>query len=146
MSKQLFELMREQEVANLYPANFTKKEAITTGKNLAKNIIDSGNVSKHTALANLIRLNDVVNNAVNILKDTLKDVKVTEMGCEFIPTNGRKMVQYLEDPIWCELQEAVKQREKLLNLAQTQETADLYGNLVPKVSVKYASDSLTIKY
>jgi hypothetical protein len=56
------------------------------------------------------------------------------------------MVQYLEDPIWCELQEAVKQREKLLNLAQTQETADLYGNLVPKVSVKYASDSLTIKY
>jgi len=52
----------------------------------------------------------------------------------------------IEDPIWVELQKAVKDREALLNLAQHQETADLYGNIVPKVSVKYASDSLTIKY
>jgi hypothetical protein len=146
MSKNQFLELREQEVASLYPANFSKKEAVLTGQNLAKNIIDSGNVSKHTALANLVRLNDVVSNAVTILKDSVKDIKVTEMGCEFSPTNGRIMIQYDEDEIWQKLNADLKAREELLKLALKQDVIDAYGNDVPKVSVKYASDSLNIKY
>jgi hypothetical protein len=148
MSKNQFLELREQEVASLYPANFSKKEAISTGKNLAKNIIDSGNVSKHTALANLVRLNDVVSNAVTILKDSVKDIKVTEMGCEFSPTNGRIIIQFSEDEVYASLQKQLKDREELLKVALKCDDIiyDSEGWEVPKVSVKYASDSLAIKY
>lgn len=146
MSKDLFLQLREQEVANLYPANFTKKEAIKTGQELAQNIIDGGNVSKHHALANLVRLNEVISNAVTVLKDTVKDVKANEMGIEFNPTNGRQMIQYSEDPIWVQLNNELKAREELLKLALKQDMFDAYGNPVPRVSVKFAADSLQVKY
>jgi hypothetical protein len=148
MSKNQFLELREQEVANLYPATFTKKEAIKTGQNLAQNIIDGGNVSKHTALANLVRLNDVISNAVGVLKDAVKDIKVNEMGIEFNPTNGRQIIQYSEDPIYAEIQKQLKDREELLKVALKTDSPfyDSEGIEVPKVSVKYASDSLTVKY
>ena len=145
MSKQLFELMREQEIqtSNFLP---TKKEVLKSSENFAKKLLESGEVEKLEVLAQATRLKDAVTAVFDAIKANIPHEEQTAYGIQIIPSNGRKMVQYLEDPIWCELQEAVKQREKLLNLAQTQETADLYGNLVPKVSVKYASDSLTIKY
>jgi hypothetical protein len=148
MSKQLFLELREQEVANLYPATFTKKEAIKTGQNLAQNIIDGGNISKHTALANLVRLNEVISNAVGVLKDAVKDIKANEMGIEFNPTNGRQIIQYSEDPIYAEIQKQLKDREELLKVALKTDSPfyDSEGIEVPKVSVKYASDSLTVKY
>jgi hypothetical protein len=148
MSKNQFLELREQEVANLYPATFTKKEAIKTGQNLAQNIIDGGNVSKHTALANLVRLNEVISNAIGVLKDAVKDIKANEMGIEFNPTNGRQMIQYSEDPIYAEIQKQLKDREELLKVALKTDSPfyDSEGIEVPKVSVKYASDSLNIKY
>jgi hypothetical protein len=148
MSKNQFLELREQEVANLYSATFTKKEAIKTGQNLAQNIIDGGNVSKHTALANLVRLNEVISNAVGVLKDAVKDIKANEMGIEFNPTNGRQIIQYSEDPIYAEIQKQLKDREELLKVALKTDSPfyDAEGIEVPKVSVKYASDSLTVKY
>jgi hypothetical protein len=148
MSKNQFLELREQEVANLYPATFTKKEAIKTGQNLAQNIIDGGNISKHTALANLVRLNEVISNAVGVLKDAVKDIKANEMGIEFNPTNGRQIIQYSEDPIYAEIQKQLKDREELLKVALKTDSPfyDSEGIEVPKVSVKYAADSLTVKY
>jgi hypothetical protein len=148
MSKNQFLELREQEVANLYPATFTKKEAIKTGQNLAQNIIDGGNISKHTALANLVRLNEVISNAVGVLKDAVKDIKANEMGIEFNPTNGRQIIQYSEDPIYAEIQKQLKDREELLKVALKTDSPfyDSEGIEVPKVSVKYSADSLTIKY
>jgi hypothetical protein len=148
MSKNQFLELREQEVANLYPATFTKKEAIKTGQNLAQNIIDGGNISKHTALANLVRLNEVISNAVGVLKDVVKDIKANEMGIEFNPTNGRQIIQYSEDPIYAEIQKQLKDREELLKVALKTDSPfyDSEGIEVPKVSVKYSADSLTIKY
>ena len=148
MSKNQFLELREQEVSNLYPATFTKKEAIKTGQNLAQNIIDGGNISKHTALANLVRLNEVISNAVTVLKDAVKDIKANEMGVEFNPTNGRQIIQYSEDPIYAEIQKQLKDREELLKVALKTDSPfyDSEGIEVPKVSVKYASDSLTVKY
>lgn len=146
MSKDLFLQLREEEVAQLYPSNFTKKEAVKTGENLANEIIENGNVSKHTALANLVRLNAVISTAIDKLKDNVSDVKASELGVEFTPMNGRKMLQYSECPIWTKLNNDLKEREELLTLAQYQECLDLYGNEVPKVSVKYAKNSLNIKF
>jgi hypothetical protein len=146
MSKDLFLQLREEQISQLYPSTFTKKEALVTGSKLAYTIIENGNVSKHTALSNLLRLEAVISSAIDNLKESVSDQKTTEMGIDFTPINGRKIVQYSEDPIWVELQKNVKDREALLNLAQSQETADLYGNIVPKVSIKYGKNSLNIKF
>jgi hypothetical protein len=146
MSKNLFLELREHEISQLYPSTFTKKEALATGTKLAYTIIENGNISKHTALSNLLRLEAVISSAIDNLKESVSDIKTTEMGIDFTPTNGRKIVQYSEDPIWVELQKNVKDREALINLAQSQETADLYGNIVPKVSIKYGKNSLNIKF
>lgn len=148
MSKDLFLQLREEQISQLYPATFTKKEAIYAGSNLASTIIENGNVSKHSALANLIRLDTVISSAIDELKSSVSHISVTEMGVDFKPTNGRKMLQYLEDPIWVELNKAVKDREILLNTSLKVDAPvfDNEGIEIPKVSVKYASDSLTIKF
>ena len=148
MSKNLFLQMREQEIATLYDATFTKREAINTGINLAQSIIDNGNVSKHEALANFIRLNEVISNTISTLKESVSLDKVTVLGVEFTPTNGRSMPQFSDDQTWCEINEKLKQREELLKVAMKSkdEIYDSEGILVPKISVKYSKDSLVIKY
>ena len=146
MSKDLFLQLREEQISQLYPATFTKKEALKTGENLALEIIENGNVSKHSALANLIRLETVISSAIGKLKSSVSHISVTEMGIDFKTTNGRKLLQFSECPIWTKLNNDLKEREKILTLAQYQECLDLSGNEVPKVSVKFSKDSLTVKF
>lgn len=147
-SKDLFLQMREEQLATLYDSTFTKKEAVNTGKQLADNIINGGNVSKHEALANLVRLNEVVSIAISELKENVCFEKVSILGVEFTPTNGRTMINYKEDEVWQELSNQLKQREELLNVAlsQSEPFYDSEGVEVPKVSKKNAKSSLTIKY
>lgn len=147
-SKDLFLQMREEQFATLYDATFTKKDAINTGKQLADNIINGGNVSKHKALANLVRLNDVVSTAITELKDNVCFEKVSVLGVEFTPTNGRTMINYKEDEVWQELSDQLKQREELLKVAlsQSEPFFDSEGVEVPKVSKSSAKSGLTIKY
>ena len=69
-------------------------------------------------------------------------------GIEITPVSGRTMIQYQEDEVWQELKNKLQQREELLKVAlKSDETIyDSDGVEVPKVNVKYASDSLQIKY
>ena len=94
----------------------------------------------------VVRIKEAVNTIHDTIKESLPREKQIAYGIEINPANGRKMTQYSEDPIWQQLNNDLKAREELLKLAQKQEVLDTYGNEVPKVSVKYASDSLTIKY
>ena len=147
-SKDLFLQMREEQIASMYDATFTKKEAVSTGKQLADNIINGGNVSKHEALANLVRLNEVVSTAITELKDNVFFEKVSVLGVDFTPTNGRTVINYKEDEVWQELSNQLKQREELLKVAlnQSEPFYDADGVEVPKVSKSSAKSSLTIKY
>lgn len=144
LTKELFSEMREVG----YSADFSKKQAQTTGKQLAERIADEGNVSKHEALANLIRLSEVVNTAINELKERVSDEKVTVMGVEFTPMNGRKMPQYKDDEVYTEIANKLDQRKALLDAALKSEDTiyDSEGVEVPKVSVNYSKSSLTIKF
>lgn len=148
MSKELFLQMREQEIATLYDSTFTKKEASQTGINLAKSILENGDVLPHEALANFIRLHEVIGNTISTLKENVNLEKVTVLGVEFTPTNGRSMPQFSDDQTWCEINEKLKEREELLKVAMksNDEIYDSEGVLVPKISVKYSKDSLVIKY
>ena len=147
-SKNLLMKMREADIVSLYDATFTKKEAQATGANLANEIAENGNVSKHEALANLLRLNEVISSAIEVLKSKVSDEKTIVLGVEFTPNNGRAMMQYKDDSVWYELSEKLKERENLLKLA-TNSKDEIYDNegvQVPKVSVNYSKSSLTIKF
>lgn len=147
MSKHLFELMAQQSVAT---ANFlpNKKEIEFSSKEFAKKLIDSGELDKQEAFAQAERLSLAITNVRDELKKSLPREKQTFYGIEITPVSGRQMIQYNEDLVWSELKEKLLQREELLKVAlKTNETFyDSEGVEVPKVSVKYSADSLTIKY
>ena len=147
-SSESFLQLREQEIATLYDATFTKKEAQSVGVNLAKQIIDGGNVSKHECLANLVRLNEVISNAITELKESVSDEKVTILGVEFTPMNGRTMYNFKEDELWNSLNNKIKQREELLKVALKSDEIifDAEGCEVPKISTSSSKSSLTIKF
>ena len=147
-SSEQFLQLREQDIVTLYDATFTKKEAQQTGVNLAKQIIDGGEVSKHEALANLVRLNEVISNAITEIKESVSNEKVTVLGVEFTPVNGRTMYNFKDDHTWNDLNNKLKQREELLKVAlKSDETIfDNEGIEVPKVSTSYTKSSLTIKF
>ena len=147
MSKNLFELMAQQSVAT---ANFlpNKKEIEFSSKEFAKKLIDSGELDKHEAFAQAERLTLAITNVRDELKKSLPREKQTFYGIEITPVSGRQMIQYNEDLVWSELKEKLSQREELLKVAlKTNEPFyDNEGVEVPKVSVKYSADSLTVKY
>jgi hypothetical protein len=145
MSKNLYELMQMQEIAtyNFLPS---KKELELSSKTFAKNLIDAGEIDKVEAFAQAERLTTAISNVRDELKASLPREKNEAFGIILTPVNGRQIVQFSEDAIWIKLNEDLKAREELLKLALKQDVIDAYGNDVPKVSVKYASDSLAVKY
>jgi hypothetical protein len=144
-SKNLLMLMQEQEVES---NNFllTKKEIELSSKSFAKNLIDSGEIDKLEAFAQAERLTTAISNVRDELKASLPREKQNAYGIEINPVNGRQIFQFSDDPIWQQLNADLKAREELLKLALKQDVIDAYGENVPKVSVKYASDSLAVKY
>ncbi len=74
MSKKLFEMMKAEEMASLYPHNFTKKEAQQTGKDLVNQVLELGNVSTLDFGANLVRLSEVIGSAMTEFRSKIKDM------------------------------------------------------------------------
>lgn len=147
MSKQLFEIMRAEEMATLYDSTFTKKEATATGVNLVKAVLEAGEVDKMHFGANLARLNEVIGSALSTFRDSIIDTeKVTALGVEFSPVNGGNTINYSDDPVWVQLKADLDARQELIKLAQKQEVLDTYGNEVPKVSTTPRKSSITIKF
>jgi len=147
MSKQLFELMQAEQLASLYPVDFTKKEAIKTGAELTKKAFEEGNVDKLHFVANLARLEAVISSAMAEARNGIIDIeKSIALGVEFVPTNGGETLNYKDDPIYSHLESELKARAELLKLAQKQDVIDLYGNDVPKVSTTPRKSSVTIKF
>ena len=147
MSKQLFEMMRAEEMATLYDSTFTKKDAIKTGEKLVKNVLESGEVDKMNFGANLVRLNEVISAAVLTFRESIIDIeKTVALGVEFNPVNGGNTINYSDDEIWSTIKADLDARTEQLKLAQKQPTFDAYGNEVPKVSTTPRKSSITIKF
>ena len=147
MSKLQFFELRAQEMCTLYSSDFTKKDAISTGKKLVKNALESGDIDKMELGANLARLNEVINSAMQTFRDSLEVFeKTTVLGVEFNPTNGGNTINYSDDEIWQTLKKDLDDRTELLKLAQKQPAFDAYGNEVLKVSTTPRKSSITIKF
>jgi hypothetical protein len=149
MSKQLFEIMRAQEMATLYDSTFTKREASETGANLTKAVLEAGEVDKMHFGANLARLNEVISSALSTFRDSIIDTeKVKALGVEFNPVNGGETLNYKDDEVYLTLFNDLKEREELLKLAYKAKSSyfDQYGNIIPKVSSTPRKSSITIKF
>ena len=149
MSKQLFEMMRLQEVSSLYPTDFTKKEAQQTGKDLVNQVLELGNVSTLDFGANLIRLSEVIGSAMSEFRSKIKDIeKQTVQGVEFNPVQGGETLNFKDDEIWSDIKRELSEREELLKVAYKSK-GEIYnesGVLVPKVSSTPRASSITIKF
>ena len=146
-TKNLLMLMQEQEIQtnNFLP---TKKEIELNAKKFASGLIEAGEIDKYEAFTQVVRLS----NALEIIKDEIKShlpkEKHIAFGIEMTPMSGRTMIQFQDDEMWQQLKHKLSQREELLKIALKSDEPiyDSEGVEVPKVSVKYASDSLAIKY
>jgi hypothetical protein len=146
MSKDLFMLMCEQEVqtANFLP---NKKELELSSKKFAQNLVESGDYDIYELVAQSERYKLAISEINAILKDKLPKEKHNAYGVDFSPMNGRKMLQYSDDPIWSDLNKKIKEREELLKVAlASDEPIFTEEGEVPKVSVNYAKDSLAVKF
>lgn len=147
MSKQLFELMRMQEIAtdNFLP---TKSEIQSNSKAFAKSLLDSGETNPQELLSQAIRLKEALTVIERELRDSLPQENFEAFGLKGTYVQGGNIPQYEEDEVYAALKKDLKNREDLLKVALKQENAffDAYGNEVPKVSVKPRKSSLTIKF
>ena len=146
MSKIQFYEMRAEEMALMYDATFTKKEAQKVGAKLVTDLLESGEVDKMQFTANLARLNEVISTAMTEVRKHIPEEKQTVLGVEFTPVNGGSTINYAEDPIYSQLKADLDARAELLKLAQKQDVLDMYGNEVLKVSTTPRKSSITIKF
>ena len=140
--------LRAEEMANLYPQDFTKKEATETGVKMVSDLLESGSVDKLQFMANLCRLNEVIGSAVTEMRKHLPEEKIKVYGVEFTPVNGGDTYNFKEDPIWLDIQKELKEREELIKVAvkSKKEVYDESGVEVAKVSTTPRKSSVTIKF
>ncbi len=144
MSKQLFELMREQES---FPIHFGKKDYISRGKEIVNEVLQNGEIDKIEFWTKVAKIKESINAMDSQLREqiTLTE-KTTLNGVEFNPVQGGVSINYEEDEVYREFKKQLKEREELLKLAQRMEVPDMYGNIVPKVSTTPRKSSITIKF
>ena len=147
MSKDLFMAMREQEIAtnDFLPS---KKEIIASSEKFAKELLDSGENNPQELFAQALRLNEALTTITKTIKAGLPDEDFEAFGLKAKFKNGGKKLVLTDDPIYSEMAKKLKERAELLKVAYNTESEiyDADGIEVPKVSVTYIKDSLTINY
>lgn len=144
MSKQLFELMREQES---FPIHFGKKDYISRGKEIVSSVLKDGEIDKMEFWTKVAKIKETINAMDSQLREEISlTEKTTLHNVEFNPVQGGFTINYDEDIVYQEFKKQLKEREELLKLAQRMEVPDMYGNIVPKVSTTPRKSSITIKF
>lgn len=147
MSKDLFLMMREQEVST---SNFlpTKKELKTSSEKFAKDIVDSGNYNLQEVYAQALRLKESLTTIEGVLKKELAEENFEAFGLKGTFRSGGDTKNYAEDDKYSDLQKQIKHRKELLDLALKSDI-DIYdedGVEVPKVSTTPRKSSLAISF
>lgn len=145
MSKDLFMLMREQEIqtSNFLP---NKKEIQFSAKNFIKDILEVGERNKLELLAQAKRMNDAIEVVTAEILKSLPQENFEAFGLKGTFRSGGEVLNYAEDEVYVQLKADLDARVELLKLAQKQTIIDAYGNEVPKVSTTPRKDSLAITY
>ena len=147
MSKQLFEMMRQQEIetSNFLP---TKKELVKQSTDFANRLIAAGNHNPVELLVQAKRMQESVNAIFEVLKTKIPTENFEAFGVTGQFRNGGEMLNYKDCEIWQDIATELKNREEILKLAykSSDEIYDKYGVLVPKVSANNRKDSLVLSF
>jgi len=147
MSKDLFMLMREQEIqtSNFLP---TKKEIQLNTKKFINKILDAGEVDKYELIAQAKRMQEALDTITDELLKVMPLENFEAYGLKGTFRNGGDTINYKECEIWSDIAKELKEREELLKLAlkSDKEIYDENGVLVPKVSTTPRKSSLSISF
>ena len=138
-------MMREQEIqtSNFLP---NKKEIQFSAKKFITEVLEAGEVDKYELIAQAKRMQEALEVINTELLKVLPQENFEAFGLKGTFRNGGDTINYSEDEIYKELKRCLDERADLLKLAQKQEVADLYGNIVPKVSTTPRKSSLSIAF
>jgi len=147
MSKDLFMLMREQEIqtSKFLP---TKREIQLNTKKFINKILDAGEVDKYELIAQAKRMQEALDTITDELLKVMPLENFEAYGLKGTFRNGGDTINYKECEIWSDIAKELKEREELLKLAlkSEKEIYDEAGILVPKVSTTPRKSSLSISF
>jgi len=145
MSKDLFMLMREQEIqtSNFLP---NKKEIQFSAKTFITDILEAGETDKYELLAQAKRMGEALDIINTELLKVLPQENFEAFGLKGTFRSGGDTVNYAEDEIYSTIKKDLDARAELLKLALKQDIIDIYGNDVPKVSTTPRKSSLAISF
>ena len=147
MSKDLFMMLREEEVAT---SNFlpTKKELKKSSEDFAKNLIESGEHNTQEIYAQALRLKEALTSIESILKKELGQENFEAFGLTGTYRSGGDTINFTEDDIVKHLEKQLKDRKELLKVALKSDEAiyDSDGVEVPKVGTTPKKSSLAISF
>lgn len=147
MSKDLFLMMREQEIqtSNFLP---NKKEIQFSAKKFITEVLEAGEVDKYELIAQAKRMQEALEVINTELLKVLPQENFEAFGLKGTFRNGGDTINYKDCEIWSDIQKELKEREELLKLAlkSDKEIYDETGVLVPKVSTTPRKSSLSIAF
>ena len=147
MSKDLFQLMREQEVQtqNFLP---NKKEIQFSAKTFITNVLDAGEIDKFELLAQAKRMGEALEVINAELLKVIPQENFEAFGLKGTFRSGGETINYKDCEVWNDINRELKEREELLKLAlkSQNEIYDAAGVQVPKVSTTPRKSSLAISF
>ena len=145
MSKDLFHLMRQQEIEtqNFLP---NRLEIQLSSRNFIKDLLDAGETDKFELLAQAKRMGEALDVINAELIKVLPQQNFEAFGLKGTFRSGGDTINYSDDAIYTQLKADLDARAELLKLALKQPVIDAYGNDVPKVSTTPRKSSLAISF
>jgi len=145
MSKDLFQLMREQEIqtSNFLP---NKKEIQFSAQTFIKDLLDAGETDKFELLAQAKRMGEALEVINAELLKVLPQDNFEAFGLKGTFRSGGETINYSDDAIYSQIKADLDARAELLKLALKQDVIDSYGNDVPKISTTPRKSSLAISF
>jgi hypothetical protein len=147
MSKDLFQMMREQEVQtqNFLP---NKKEIQFSATTFITNLIDGGEVDKYELLAQAKRMQEALDVITAKILDVVPQENFEAFGLKGTFRNGGETINYKDDFKWSEIKEKLSEREMLLKVALKSNSTiyDDDGIEVTRVSTSPRKDTLAISW
>jgi hypothetical protein len=147
MSKDLFQLMRQQEIdtQNFLP---NRLEIQLSAKTFIKEVLDAGEIDKIELLAQAKRMGEALDVINAELIKVIPQENFEAFGLKGTFRSGGETINFKDCEVWNDINRELKEREELLKLAlkSQNEIYDAAGVQVPKVSTTPRKSSLAISF
>jgi hypothetical protein len=147
MSKDLFQLMRQQEIdtQNFLP---NRLEIQLSAKTFIKEVLDAGEIDKIELLAQAKRMGEALDVINAELIKVIPQENFEAFGLKGTFRSGGETINFKDCEVWSDINRELKEREDLLKLAlkSQNEIYDAAGVQVPKVSTTPRKSSMAISF